>query len=463
MMLILHLQCLTGFNNIPSYSFICSHELMANFAAKKAAISKAVTQELGVCRSWVVFITIVFEILSHLLVMVAAWFSTAYLIPVYLLGQFFIATRATDLSGRQLLEAPLLWLFPSSRLVSSSRPCVARGARLCSWALRWAMLGVVVMVMSDDSWKKFAHFCHDDPSHSCQGLPSWLQTPQYKTWWRGGSPTCRANPETYGSCLTELPWFTRSYCNMVAGLCAVWALSFWVKLVSFGIILWPFQGLVLGTLLDLCTCCCKQLAEVPGTQAATIDSATGEAGWVKQASYTLMIVGPFYLDVILDMNGILQYLLTGNFMFSAGSAIIFFTSLHQQVSRGAFQKLWNATLESVKLGQSTDDLQKIMLSEKSVEAPLQLLLQFYAFPFVTSSRVAVYSFAFSLLLSLKSVAEATYWLAELKLHDALVTQYDPLLWAQRDDFAKTVRWMSWVWGPSFTRFNHVEVLLQSWK
>ena len=140
-----------------------------------------------------------------------------------------------------------------------------------------------------------------------------------------------------------------------------------------------------------------------------------------------MIVGPFYLDVILDMNGILQYLLTGNFMFSAGSAIIFFTSLHQQVARGGVQKLWNATLESVKLGQSTDDLQKIMLSEKALEAPLQLFLQFYAFPFVTSSRVAVLSFIFSLFLSLKSVAEATYWLAELKLHDALVTQYDPLL------------------------------------
>lgn len=102
--------------------------------------------------------------------------------------------------------------------------------------------------------------------------------------------------------------------------------------------------------------------------------------------------------------------------------MIFFASLSQQLSRGAISKLWNATCESLKISQSTDDLEMIMLSEKSVEAPLQLLLQFYAFPFVTSSDVAVFSYICSLLLSLKSVAEAAYWLAELKLHNALVTQ-----------------------------------------
>ena len=81
----------------------------------------------------------VVEILSHLVVMFAAWYSTAYVIPVYLLLHFLIATQVTDLSVRQLLEAPLLWLFPSSRLVSS-RPRAARSTRLCSWLLRLAMM-----------------------------------------------------------------------------------------------------------------------------------------------------------------------------------------------------------------------------------------------------------------------------------------------------------------------------------
>ena len=375
---------------------------MANFTAKKTAITAEITEVLGACRSWVVFITIVFEILSHLMVMVAAWESTAYVIPVYLLLHFLIATQVTDLSVRQLLEAPLLWLFPSSRLVSS-RPRAARSTRLCSWLLRLAMMVWFIMDNGDDSLKKFdtEQICHQAPSHSCQGLPPWMQTPRYETWWRGSSPSCLARHDVYSSCLSEMPWFRRGYCNGSGGDCALEALPKWLLILSGAMTyVAPCLGFVVTALLDLGTFCSKQLAEVPGTQAAAaMNTVTGEVGWLKKASYILMIVGPFYLDVILDMIGILQYLLTGNFMFSAGSAIIFFTSLHQQVARGGVQKLWNATLESVKLGQSTDDLQKIMLSEKALEAPLQLFLQFYAFPFVTSSRVAVVSCICSLFLS----------------------------------------------------------------
>eukprot|EP00435_Cladocopium_sp_Y103_P072040 s278_g39.t1 len=190
----------------------------------------------------------------------------------------------------------------------------------------------------------------------------------------------------------------------------------------------PLVGVAIGTLLDLCTCCAKQLGEVPSTRTAPALNTAGEAGWGKKTFYALMTVGPFFLDVGLDVNGILQYVLTGNFKFAAVSAMIFCMSLHQQVARGAISKLWNATLKSLKIGESTDDLEKIMLSEKAVEAPLQLFLQFYAFPFVTASEVAVFSFLCSLALSLKSVAEATYWLAELKLHNALVAQeYESLL------------------------------------
>eukprot|EP00435_Cladocopium_sp_Y103_P072535 s278_g40.t1 len=181
---------------------------MASFAAKKAAITTALTQELGACRSWLRFIHIVFEIMSHLAVMSAAWCTTAYVIPLYLLLHFLMATQITDFSVRQLLAAPLLWLFPSSRLMASSRPCAARAARLGSWLLRWAtyvlanVLVVVMIVGNDDHSlvKLAAKMCLRDPSHSCEGLPPWLQTPRYETWWGGGSPTCRADQKVYSSC-----------------------------------------------------------------------------------------------------------------------------------------------------------------------------------------------------------------------------------------------------------------------
>ena len=422
---------------------------MASFAAKKAAITTAVSEQLGACRSWVVFVHIVMESLSHLVVMFAAWYSTAYVVPVYLLLHFLIAMEVTDLSVRQLLEAPLLWLFPTSRLVASSRPCAAQGARLCSWLLRLAMMVWFIVDNSDDSLKRFdtERMCHQAPSHSCQGLPPWMQTPRYDTWLRGSRPSCLARHDVYSSCLSELPWFRRGYCNGSGGDCALEALPKWLLILSGAMTyVAPCLGFVVTALLDLGGSCSKQLEAVPGAVPGTDDASeehssseeepkcfeTGSA-WLKRASYAGKTIVPFYLDVVLDMNGVVQYILTGNYIFAAVSGMIFLASLSQQLSRGAILKLWNATCESLKNSQSTDDLEMIMLSEKSVEAPLQLLLQFYAFPFVTSSDVAVFSFLFSLLLSLKSVAEATYCLAELKLHSALVTQeYESLPWALWD-------------------------------
>eukprot|EP00435_Cladocopium_sp_Y103_P071413 s278_g37.t1 len=419
---------------------------MASFAAKKAAITTAVSEQLGTCRLWAVFVHVVFEILSHLVLMFAAWYNTAYVIPVYLMLHFLIATQVTDLSVQQLLEAPLMWLFPSSHLLASSRPCAARGARLCSWLLRVAMMVWFIVDNGDDSLKQFdtKQMCHQDPSHSCQGLPPWMQTPQYETWLRGSSPTCLARHDVYSRCLSEMPWFRRGFCNGSGGDCALEALPKWLLILSGAMTyVAPFLGFVFAALLDLATCCSKQLEAVPGSEDKSEELSSEEqssseeeepqcfetgSAWFKRASYAGKTIVPFYFDVLLDINGILQYILTGNYIFAAVSAIIFIVSLHQQFARGASQKLWNATCESLRLGHSTDDLEIILLSEKSVEAPLQLLLQFYAFPFVTASYVAVLSFAFSLAMSLKSVAEATYSLAELKLHNALVMpEYDPLL------------------------------------
>eukprot|EP00435_Cladocopium_sp_Y103_P003294 s4584_g1.t1 len=179
----------------------------------------------------------------------------------------------------------------------------------------------------------------------------------------------------------------------------------------------------------------NQLAEVPGiddTPPETLEDTRREqsseeelqciemgSAWLNKASYAGMTIVPFYLDFALDMSGIVQCILTGNYIFAVVSAMIFFMSLYQQVARGAISKLWKATCESLEIGESTDELEMIMLSEKLVEAPLQLMVQFYAFPFVTASKFAGFSFLCSLALSLKSVAEATYWLVELKLHDAL--------------------------------------------
>lgn len=127
------------------------------------------------------------------------------------------------------------------------------------------------------------------------------------------------------------------------------------------------------------------------------------------------LIGLFMLDVVSDVNGIVQFVLTGNFKFAAISSLVFIYSAGQQIASGGIQKFLRALGPSLAACQPTDELQALMLSEMTVEAPLQFMLQFYTFTYVLSSDWATYSFVFSLLLSLLSVTDTAYQLIQLEL------------------------------------------------
>ena len=80
-----------------------------------------------------------------------------------------------------------------------------------------------------------------------------------------------------------------------------------------------------------------------------------------------------------------------------------------------FPHLPSGSSNSWSEGCLTDGLRRLTLTEKSVEAPLQLLVQFFSFLYVTSNDYAVISFSVSMLLSLSSVVDAAYTLMELNL------------------------------------------------
>ena len=129
----------------------------------------------------------------------------------------------------------------------------------------------------------------------------------------------------------------------------------------------------------------------------------------------------------LGYRGILQFVLTGNFAFAAAGAGIFIWSAWQQIRRGAIQQGLKAVVESVSQGDSTELMSLMLLSEKSVEAPLQLMLQFYAFVFVTSSEFAVVSFVASIIMSSISVSQAVHSLIFLGGAEKLMAkEYAPL-------------------------------------
>jgi len=115
------------------------------------------------------------------------------------------------------------------------------------------------------------------------------------------------------------------------------------------------------------------------------------------------------------LNGIGTFIWTGNFQFAGFSALVFALSFGQQLATGGFHTFCQEAANSLSEGCLTDELRRLTLTEKSVEAPLQLLIQFFSFLYVTFSDYAVLTFSVSMLVSLYSVVDAAYTLMELNL------------------------------------------------
>eukprot|EP00438_Fugacium_kawagutii_P021364 Skav220326 [mRNA] locus=scaffold972:275191:276114:- [translate_table: standard] len=269
-------------------------------------------------------------------------------------------------------------------------------------------------------------------SHYCEGLPPWLRHP----WW-SREEQCPVTGKSYADCLGRLPWYFRGICNMRAGQCYQDALPQWARFVAAGgpMAFGPFLALPASLLLSYCISKAMDAEGLEISRSEETESSEDESALVdinskesedvtvfKRLKFFTFDLFPFVFDVFLDLNGILQFILTGNFQFAIVSTGIFAMSIAQQLRRGILHKFWQAAIESMHRAHATDDLEVIMLSEKSVEAVTQLMLQYYAFYFVTSSEFAVWSFLFSMALSLRSVADAVYYLIELDLFHVISSQ-----------------------------------------
>jgi hypothetical protein len=175
-----------------------------------------------------------------------------------------------------------------------------------------------------------------------------------------------------------------------------------------------------SVLLEIMLCCKSETLDLDQHMPRKEMKQDLEVTSKAKFRFLMVILLPFLLDVLSDINGIMQFIRTGNLWFAAVSTSIFVFSGWQQVRRGALQRVLRASVESFQHGKASDELELILLSEKSVEAPLQLYLSYYSFPFITSSQFAIYSFFFSMSLSVKSLAEAAYFLVELNLSPTIM-------------------------------------------
>ena len=348
-----------------------------------------------------------------------------------------------------MLQSPLLWLVPvgGSRLFAQEKPQRVAAFRLCSLVLK-ALSGLLLAFYIHSHGLGVSAFQVDyidsgidHGSHVCETLPSWLRQP----WWDPDTDICHVVPKTYTECFEKCPWYKNGGCNFYAAQCQLNAALetqhgeqidyFDMQNVLSYAFLGSFIALVLQALaaavwycasccfktqpkpelinvsagscfktqpksepINVCdTSCCLPKPEpmnVAPVSVAAHSAQVSSASFTDQAKFLIFKIGPAVLDVFSDVNGIVQFVLTGSVKFAAASALIFAASLYQQVQRGASKNFYKACVESVSQGAATDELEMILLSEKTVEAPMQFLIQVYAVMFVTSSEFAVISFLF---------------------------------------------------------------------
>ena len=110
------------------------------------------------------------------------------------------------------------------------------------------------------------------------------------------------------------------------------------------------------------------------------------------------------------------FLPAGHRWFGAMALGILLWSVGQQVAENSLKTMYSEAVASISAGMLSDGFLKLTRSEKSVEAPLSLMLQVYAFPYVSiSSTYAVASFSLSILMSIYTISGAVYKLLYLDL------------------------------------------------
>eukprot|EP00438_Fugacium_kawagutii_P018122 Skav231585 [mRNA] locus=scaffold232:18702:20661:+ [translate_table: standard] len=388
---------------------------MGLLAAKKSAMA-AEQNGWWCCAYCVLFL----NLYSHMMAILAAWLSTPWVLPVYFALHFLLALMATNLGALKLVQQPLMWLFPEGSSVER------KGWAFCSsWWLRMIFLiAAGQAARSAFGGQETDFLCRE--AETCEGLPAWLVT----NFWDSEKAFCYVEPSEYTDCLDAAPWYgegpwaagcAHGSCNQAAARC---------NLAAAGVVPWrgaamelaiglgpPVATLLLG-MLELLRCCCSCApTRSPG-------EAPPEVGLVQRVVFSLKVM-LFYADLLSDFLATSYFFSTGNVIFAILSLVILAWSAWKQCRQG--RNLLAATKESLLKGEATEDLEVIMMTEKSLEAPLQLMLQFYGVYFVTSNSFAVVFFvAFSLPLSMKGTVDAAYDLIELRLFKVLEAGHEPL-------------------------------------
>ncbi|CAE7662940.1 unnamed protein product [Symbiodinium sp. CCMP2456] len=245
----------------------------------------------------------------------------------------------------------------------------------------------------------------------CEKVPSWLQQ---------GCQEGRVSGSSYARCLEESPWYISGNCNFIAAGLSVHGLD-WVLTSAYTSLFFapPLAQLVLFVvyIVEACGRCCQGDSGSANTDAPRGRGPTQPEPEMMQMLSVFKDIFFVAVDFALDLSCMVTFFSAGHYYFGSVALVIFTWSLGQQVSGHQGFGFWSTEVSaSINAGMLSDELVKITRTEKSVEAPLSLMLQTYTFIYVSiSSPFALISFSLSILMSIYTIAGAVYRLLYLDM------------------------------------------------
>lgn len=124
------------------------------------------------------------------------------------------------------------------------------------------------------------------------------------------------------------------------------------------------------------------------------------------------------LDTLTDVNASVRLIIRGHYWFGGILAAIAYSSVVSQIAKGLLGAIPTALRESVAAGVPTRAYVDLLESESSFEAIPGFLVQLYSLPWSgLDSVVGIASAAFSVLLSVYSIATCVVNLVDFELDD----------------------------------------------
>lgn len=236
------------------------------------------------------------------------------------------------------------------------------------------------------------------------------------------SPSCQRHeidPGGFQECLNSVPGVFETMCSGRFLVCAIWVRQ---NPVIFTYLFVPTAALLVLVLMHcVAQLCSASLADVEENkpfrkeirrqakkhqeqlQTGNLDHSL----WLGRATLAFQL-SFFLLDIASDAVCFVEFLQNGLWGCAASQGTIFIVSSILQFRNTGCKKLARLTLESWSMGLPCNELQRILVEEKTFEAPLSLFIQYFSAFWLAGNDEAFFKLWLSIFLSSFGISSGLY-------------------------------------------------------